>query len=424
MCIRILVLVSVFMVSACSSMKSKDDLNQLPPTASGTEQNVTLSFWSSLSGKPVRNLVKNVRFPDQPSSVEDVTAIDYQDSKGDKYGQRIVGLLRVETSGDYRFRVSADHSAEVWLSADDNPLNKRLIAYTTRPTGYQVWDTFGSQTSGDISLQEGEAYFIEVLHKEQTDEDYLSVAWEGPGMALTMLTSDNISAYNEIGGGNEAELYKAAYHVGYASGMNLSSYDSSYPIPDKDLDGVPDFYELIAGTDPNDLSDALADGDGDELTNYEEYLLLSNPNSSDTDGDSLPDGFEVAYGLAVLDAADALGDLDGDGISNLVEYQSGTDPSNNSDFPSGPVERLVTLSWEVPTQRQDGSQLTVNDIRNYRIYSGPNSGSLNSIVDIGDPTQQSYSQTLLEGTYYYGISTVTKDGAEGPMSDVIMLNVN
>jgi hypothetical protein len=55
--------------------------------------------------------------------------------------------------------------------------------------------------------------------------------------------------------------------------------------------------------------------------------------TDDRDGDGMPDWWEIAHGLNPDSAADAAGDLDGDGIPNLAEYQGGTDPQDpNSGF--------------------------------------------------------------------------------------------
>ncbi len=69
---------------------------------------------------------------------------------------------------------------------------------------------------------------------------------------------------------------------------------------DSDCDGLPDEWELRYGLNPYDPSDALLDGDGDGLTNLQEYALGTDPTKWDTDGDGVSDGQEVADGTNPL----------------------------------------------------------------------------------------------------------------------------
>ncbi len=70
---------------------------------------------------------------------------------------------------------------------------------------------------------------------------------------------------------------------------------------DSDDDNLPDGYELMTlGSDPTDVysldsifSDGEYDSDNDDLSNYNEYLLGTNPLNIDSDYDNLPDGDEV-----------------------------------------------------------------------------------------------------------------------------------
>lgn len=74
---------------------------------------------------------------------------------------------------------------------------------------------------------------------------------------------------------------------------------------DSDGDMLPDGYELFTNYsypncndyDENGISDGDEDYDSDGLTNYEEFLLGINPNDSDTDGDGMNDYTEISYGL-------------------------------------------------------------------------------------------------------------------------------
>ncbi|HIJ66161.1 MAG TPA: hypothetical protein HPP77_09455, partial [Candidatus Hydrogenedentes bacterium] len=75
--------------------------------------------------------------------------------------------------------------------------------------------------------------------------------------------------------------------------------------------------------------DREADADGDGLPNWdEENRWHSNPNDPDTDDDGMPDGFEALYNLDLLDPEDAVADSDGDELTNLEEYLEHADPTD------------------------------------------------------------------------------------------------
>ena len=80
----------------------------------------------------------------------------------------------------------------------------------------------------------------------------------------------------------------------------------------------------------------LADADGDQLFNREEYLLGSNAEIADTDGDGLTDFEEVRNGWTInvdgvsrMVTSDPLSaDVDGDSLTDDQERDMGTDPNN------------------------------------------------------------------------------------------------
>ena len=91
-------------------------------------------------------------------------------------------------------------------------------------------------------------------------------------------------------------------------------------------DGIADWWKVKYGFSLIDPTVAAADPDGDGLSNLQEYLAGTSAFSSDTDGDGIPDGWELAHGLNPLDYSDASADYSGDGLSNLQKYSLGLDP--------------------------------------------------------------------------------------------------
>jgi hypothetical protein len=103
---------------------------------------------------------------------------------------------------------------------------------------------------------------------------------------------------------------------------------------DSDSDGLPDDLELSVGLDPNNPLDALADFDGDGLTNRQELLdFATDLRSSDTDDDGLLDGREVNETAT----NPALFDTDGDRVGDGLELTAGSDPLNRLSVNLSPI---------------------------------------------------------------------------------------
>ncbi len=79
--------------------------------------------------------------PVQPSRI---TALDLTGGYGGDYSQRISGWFKAPTSGNYTFYVASDDDADVFLSTDSNPANKRLIVQQYDWSGYRKYTTGGN----------------------------------------------------------------------------------------------------------------------------------------------------------------------------------------------------------------------------------------------------------------------------------------
>ncbi|MCB0189851.1 MAG: PQQ-dependent sugar dehydrogenase, partial [Caldilineaceae bacterium] len=119
----------------------------------GGSGKILREWWNGVSGKRVADLVNSDTYAGKPAGQEMLSKLDAPRLVGADYGTRIRGYLYPPVTGLYRFWIAADDSGELWLSSDESPDNKRLIASAPEWTHAQQWDRFGSQQSELISLR-------------------------------------------------------------------------------------------------------------------------------------------------------------------------------------------------------------------------------------------------------------------------------
>jgi predicted extracellular nuclease/2',3'-cyclic-nucleotide 2'-phosphodiesterase (5'-nucleotidase family) len=135
--------------------------------------------YTGIPGASVSDLTAHPSYPNSPSISGQLPVFEYNNI-GDDYGGRLRGYICVPETGDYIFYISGDDQAGLYLSTDENPANKVLIAYTLSFTGFREWNKFSTQQSAPIRLVRGVRYYVETLHKESSGADHLSVGWRRP----------------------------------------------------------------------------------------------------------------------------------------------------------------------------------------------------------------------------------------------------
>ncbi len=93
------------------------------------------------------------------------------------------GYLTPPATGDYRFAVAADDSAVLYLSSDDQPGHRQLIATVPSYTAEREYHWYAAQTSEPVPLVAGRRYFVEAIVKNVVGQCHLSVVWTTPGGA-------------------------------------------------------------------------------------------------------------------------------------------------------------------------------------------------------------------------------------------------
>ena len=113
------------------------------------------------------------------------------------------------------------------------------------------------------------------------------------------------------------------------------------------------------------------DGNGYVVADAVRFRPLTT-DTADSDSDGMPDWYETRYGLDPNDPADAGLDPDGDGLTNVEEYVAGNAPTAGGDVPVEPEDgSSVTLSWEPPSNRENGAPLNLDEIAYYEVEYSP-----------------------------------------------------
>lgn len=114
---------------------------------------------------------------------------------------RMRGFLRAPVTGEYTFWIASDNSSELWLSPGAEPAKVRKIASIQR-FGWvapREWSRYPSQHSQPIILNAGETYYIEAISEQTSGGENLAVAWQGPGLNQSLISSRYLAPWPAIG---------------------------------------------------------------------------------------------------------------------------------------------------------------------------------------------------------------------------------
>lgn len=87
------------------------------------------------------------------------------------------------------------------------------------------------------------------------------------------------------------------------------------------------------------------------------------------------------------------------------------------------ADRITNISWVAPTEREDGTPISLSEIAGYRVYYGPTSGGYTGRFDILDSSaNETGVSDLPPGRYYIAVTTLDTYGLESVLSEEITIN--
>lgn len=147
-------------------------------------QTIRREYWLNIGGNGVSSLTSSPDYPANPSGVEFPGIFEGPVSFSENYGSRFRGYVHPPVTGNYIFWISSDDNGELYLSDDEFPATKTLIANVGSWTSSREWDKEPNQQSAPIFLEAGRTYYIEALHKEGGGGDNIAVGWQLPDLTL------------------------------------------------------------------------------------------------------------------------------------------------------------------------------------------------------------------------------------------------
>lgn len=174
------------------------EINQPVVTPKDTlKREIFADYYTGIPGTEVQNLTSSPIFAGTPTNRIKLDSLELPDNAFDSYGVRIRGYMRPEVNKNYQLMIAAADAAELWISIDDNPANKELIASVPSKTNKYEWNKYPQQTSAPISLTIGNKYYFEVLFKAGIGIDHMAVAWQNAGLFIEPIPAKYLSPYGD-----------------------------------------------------------------------------------------------------------------------------------------------------------------------------------------------------------------------------------
>jgi Esterase-like activity of phytase/Bacterial Ig domain/PA14 domain/Secretion system C-terminal sorting domain/Bacterial protein of unknown function (DUF839) len=197
--------------------------------------NISAEGYNNIAGSQVADLTSNPAFPGSPTVLASLQIFEYGTDLGSDYGARVRGYICAPQTGNYTFYIAADDQAGLWLSTDENPANKVLIAFAESYTNPREWFKYPTQKSVSIKLVKGVRYYIETLHKELNGTDHLAVAWtlpdgffEGPVQGNRLSPWASLPAVTRTGDFNK-EMKAKAVENNILKGLKVTATPNPSP---------------------------------------------------------------------------------------------------------------------------------------------------------------------------------------------------
>ena len=89
-----------------------------------------------------------------------------------------------------------------------------------------------------------------------------------------------------------------------------------------------------------------------------------------------------------------------------------------------PTTFNVSLSWTIPSTRENGSPLVLSELSGYEVYYSVENQSKSAVIPVAGATQASLVvRDLPAGTYYFAISAIDSKGVKSALSPMVSTKI-
>jgi len=208
------------------------------PLDGETNRPFVWEIWDDLPSATLAALREDTGFQNHIPDAEEIGwVLERRIGRGAPFGQRGTTLLKAAVDGTYRFRLSADAEAELWVSTDPEGSGAVKALEQTSPTFLR--DPGGP--AYEILLTAGDTLWLQVLHAGAGPDSYVSVMFQRPDRA----------AYEPLSAVFLTSMLEVPHQieglVGWFDAQGFQEADGT------DVTTWPDRTGLVSNREPNDL---------------------------------------------------------------------------------------------------------------------------------------------------------------------------
>jgi predicted esterase len=138
---------------------------------------IRCEIWRNINGGQITDSLAAGELSGKPDETKPLDAFEFNPAPEAPDACALTGYVIPPVTGEYKFEISADDTALLYFSTDQNFANRKNIASVPTALNVHEFNRYAAQTSKPIKLTAGKRYFIEALMKNQDGPSHVTVGW-------------------------------------------------------------------------------------------------------------------------------------------------------------------------------------------------------------------------------------------------------